>query len=36
MKRVAQFACAFGAGWVLGWASVLTVAAWYAWREFDQ
>ena len=36
MKRASWFVGAFGLGWVLGWASVLAVGAWYAYREFDQ
>lgn len=36
MKRGATYVTAFAAGWVLGWASWLTVAAWYAYRQFDQ
>lgn len=36
MKRAAQFMCAFGAGWVLGWVSWFAVAAYVAYREYAE
>lgn len=37
MKRtLLKLSLSFAVGWVLGWASVLAIGAWYAYRELDQ
>lgn len=36
MKRALKFPLSFAAGWALGALSWLFVAAWFAYREFDE